>query len=591
MPGDSALAYAAAVSRSSIVAVGLLLAAATAAVVGAYTGAGAYEAPLLLLAAATAYVVGVAVPPRAAAAVTVAAAAALTWANQVRSPAEYSVSNDLFFFLMVVGGPALAGAATGGRARQVRELRRLAGQVARQRAAEVRAARMQERHRLEVSLHRGFSEQVVAIGVRAEGAQQAPADEARQALADIEDAARRALEELRGALGVLRERSEEPAPVLPAGPGELPRSSPPDRLTLPDLALAAGSGLALAVESPLTAAATGPVWANVLVGLLVGTALLWRRVRPVAVAVTVVLLLLVMSWWLTPPSELVTVILPVVVCAYAVATGSRRAGRVAGLGVVAAGIAVVGTVGAGSSWDAGGLLAVEAWVLLAFGLGLVASGWAVREAQQRAALAELERGRTVELELAMAEQRSRTARDLHDTVAHAMTVVCLQSSAGQVRDGDVDDVLRSVLETSRRSLRELQHGLEGLGDPDALDAEELAAEARRAGVFPEVHVTGRLDELPPPVRELAVRIVREALVNAGRYAAGARVRIELEVGDRMSVAVTDDGGARTAWQLGAGAGLEGLASDVARLGGDLRWGPLGPGFRLVARLPLTGVLA
>src|SRR5690606_35613732 len=110
--------------------------------------------------------VGVTTRGRSAVPLVVVAAASLTWAYQLGDPGAYPVLDDFVFALLVVGAPALAGAAVRGRAAQVRELDRLARLLDGQRRAEVRAVQLEERNRLEVSLHRGFSEQVSAIAMR-----------------------------------------------------------------------------------------------------------------------------------------------------------------------------------------------------------------------------------------------------------------------------------------------------------------------------------------------------------------------------------------------------------------------------------------
>src|SRR5690606_21611013 len=212
------------------------------------------------------------------------------------------------------------------------------------------------------------------------------------------------------------------------------------------------------------------------------------------------------------------------------------------------------------------------------------ASWSRRAAKLRAGVAELERGLDVEVKLAVAEQRTRLAGDLHDTVAHAMTVICLQASAGQVSSGTAS--LDAVLGAARDSLHELRHGLENLAENGELGAVELCARARGAGLHPDVRVTGQLDDVPAATRSLAVRVVREALTNAGRYAPGASVRIEVAAGDVLRLSVLDEGAqSPPVGGLGAGTGLASLAESVARRGGTMSWGPTVGGFHVTATLP------
>src|SRR5690606_11438227 len=154
------------------------------------------------------YLVGVTSRWPVAGGAVLAAVPALTWAHQLTDPGVYPVADDVVFSLVSVGALSIGGAGVQLRAAQVRELKRVAALLEAQRETEVRAARLAERNRVEIRLHRGFSEHVAAIAMRAESAVGADADGVRQALADIERAARACLDELREALGSL---GDEPA--------------------------------------------------------------------------------------------------------------------------------------------------------------------------------------------------------------------------------------------------------------------------------------------------------------------------------------------------------------------------------------------
>ena len=259
------------------------------------------------------------------------------------------------------------------------------------------------------------------------------------------------------------------------------------------------------------------------------------------------------------------------------------------LGVVLAGLAVVALLSAPGDTDPEGALPMLVFVAIASVIGTVSAGWTARATELRATVAELERGRDVEVGLAVAEQRNRLASELHDTVAHAMTVICLQATAGQVRPEAAR--LDAILETARGSLEQLRTGLDNLADDHELGLAEISARASRAGLQPEVSVHGRVDDLHPATRRLAARVVREALTNAGRYAPGSRVQVEVSIDDVLRVSVVDDGAQASAPQgLGAGTGLRGLAEEVARSGGSMSWGGAGDGFRVEVTLPGSEVL-
>ena len=206
--------------------------------------------PVLMLGSALAgYLVGVASRWPVVLGAVLAAVPALTWAHQLADPGAYPVADDVMFSLFSVGASALGGAVVRGRAAQARELRRVAALLETQRGAEVRAARLEERNRLEIRLHRGFSEQAAAIAMRAESAVGAEAAAVRRALADVESATRASLDELREVLSSLR---DEPAATGTA-PAPLPTTVVrPEPLGRADLAVGAVIGAMLAVESVVT---------------------------------------------------------------------------------------------------------------------------------------------------------------------------------------------------------------------------------------------------------------------------------------------------------------------------------------------------
>ena len=566
-------------------AVALLLLLSGAQLADAARGGGLVGTPPLLLGSALAgYLVGLAARWPVAAGAVGLSATALTWAHQLESPGAYPVLDDFVFSLVAVGAPALAGAVVRGRSLQVRELRRLAALLAAQRETEVRAARLEERNRLEMRLHRGFSEQVAAIAMRTESAVGAEDATVKHALTEVEAASRQSLDELREALGSLREPAPAPPPAQGVAPGGVEPVGPRD------VALAVATGAMLAVESVVSPSAQGPAVLAVAVALLTCAPLVVRRSHPVLATAGVVTGLVVMTAWLTPAAAMVTTILPVLVCGYVAGAHARGAARRAlVLGVVLAGLAVIAWLSEPGELDPAGVLPVVVFLGVATVVGTVSAGWTTRAAELRATVAELERGREAEVGLAVAEQRNRLAGELHDTVAHAMTVICLQASAGQVSPDSAR--LDAILDTARSSLELLRNGLDNLGDDDELGLAEVSAQAARAGLHAEVSVHGRVDDLPHATRRLAARVVRESLTNAGRYAPGSRVRVEVVADDALRVSVMDEGATGRAVEgLGAGTGLRGLAGEVERSGGSMSWGRLGDGFRVEVTLPGSEVL-
>jgi len=240
-----------------------------------------------------------------------------------------------------------------------------------------------------------------------------------------------------------------------------------------------------------------------------------------------------------------------------------------------------------------------------FGISWLA-GFALRSREEQAEAAEAraaqaERERDAAARVAVAEERARIARELHDVVAHAVSVMVLQ--AGAVRHKlpetlqDEADALRDVERTGRVALAEMRRLLGAMrGDGDgaelapqpSLDSlDRLAADVERAGLPVRVRIEGEPVRLSPAIDLSAYRIVQEGLTNALKHArashADVTVRYEPE---EIRIEVRDDG-AGPAKSDGHGHGLVGIRERVKIYGGEMTAGgdPDG-GFVLSARLPV-----
>jgi signal transduction histidine kinase len=233
-----------------------------------------------------------------------------------------------------------------------------------------------------------------------------------------------------------------------------------------------------------------------------------------------------------------------------------------------------------------------------FAMAMVGGSWALGEAarNRRKAIGE-------ESRRAVSDEQARIARELHDVIAHSVSVIVVQASAADdVFDSRPDlarAALRSIEQAGRDALRELRTllGGESPGDldpthpqPGLARLDELAEPLRLAGLDVVVRREGEAPALPAGVDLSAYRIVQEALTNTLRHARATRAEVtvrhedhavELEVrDDGRGVPLMADGG-------GAGQGLVGMRERAALLGGTLEAGPLpGGGFRVHARLPL-----
>jgi signal transduction histidine kinase len=228
------------------------------------------------------------------------------------------------------------------------------------------------------------------------------------------------------------------------------------------------------------------------------------------------------------------------------------------------------------------------------------------ELEERALRAEREAER--ERRLAAAEERTRIARDLHDSAGHAINVILVQAGAARLlQDRDPQaarDALETIEEVARETIGEIDQLVRVLRDdgaqrdassavepPTGMSAlETLAARHRAAGLDLTVSVHGEPRALAPGVDQAAYRILQEALTNAARHGRGGtdldiafgRSALELTVANRSSPETAARNGERR------GHGLAGMRERAALLGGSLEAGPSNGLFRVKARLPYSG---
>jgi signal transduction histidine kinase len=233
------------------------------------------------------------------------------------------------------------------------------------------------------------------------------------------------------------------------------------------------------------------------------------------------------------------------------------------------------------------------------------AGFALRERSEQAEAAEeraaaAERERDAAARIAVAEERSRIARELHDIVAHAVSVMVLQVGAvrHKLPDSADADALTDVERAGRTALTEMRRLLAAMRDEgeeaefvpqpglDGLDS--LREEIGRAGLPVELHVDGEPFPLPRGVDLSAYRIVQEALTNALRHARATKadVIVRYRPGE-LQLEVRDDGVGSSTTD-GLGHGLVGIRERVKIFGGEMTAGTAnGGGFVLNTRLPLT----
>jgi signal transduction histidine kinase len=225
----------------------------------------------------------------------------------------------------------------------------------------------------------------------------------------------------------------------------------------------------------------------------------------------------------------------------------------------------------------------------------------VRDRDIRAQFAERERDRVAQE--AVLEERARIARELHDVVAHSVSVMVVQAQAGPRLLGDPDQArgaFRSIESSGREALGELRRllGVLRTGDDQPVIApqpglgglQSLVDQVRDAGLRVQLRVEGAPVQLPAGIDLSAYRIVQEALTNALKHAGEAEAEVLVRYdGTALELEVVDNGSGAGEGGSGSGHGLIGMRERVALYGGMLETGARnGHGYAVRARLPLGG---
>jgi signal transduction histidine kinase len=216
---------------------------------------------------------------------------------------------------------------------------------------------------------------------------------------------------------------------------------------------------------------------------------------------------------------------------------------------------------------------------------------------QSTRLAYLERERRLLAEQAATQERLRIARELHDVVAHNVSLMVVQAQAlgMTAADEEARTTARSIADLGRGAMSEMHRTLELMrpGDADLApqptldDLGALLEQARAAGVHARLSIEGDRRPLPAGVELSAYRIVQEALTNVIKHAGPARTSVSVRYGgDGLELEIVDDGLGPQAGMPRSGHGLAGMRERVALFGGTLSTGPLnGRGYRVEALLP------
>ena len=337
--------------------------------------------------------------------------------------------------------------------------------------------------------------------------------------------------------------------------------------------------------------------------LLVATVpLAWRRRAPLHVAVAMSAALLAGGLLFADHQASFQGFLASIVALYSVSAYAEGNDRILGAAAVAASLAGYQLADVLRGNDIGEMPGIWLPYLVAFALGR-ARGWQLGESRQlRHRAAELERERDEKARLAVAEERARIARELHDIVAHAISVMIVQARVGRRRlEGETAPPRESfdtIEETGRQALGEMRRlvGMlraDGVEQPDLtaqpglaqLDA--LVAHVSGAGLPVELTIEGEPRELAPGIDLCSYRIVQEALTNALKHAGAATAGVVVSYGDDEIEIEVVDTGAGDGDGDGGGHGLAGMRERVSLYGGEIEAGHQEDGgFVVRARLPL-----
>jgi signal transduction histidine kinase len=346
-------------------------------------------------------------------------------------------------------------------------------------------------------------------------------------------------------------------------------------------------------------AIAGPWWLLALLPLLLGVPLVLRRRAPLQMWLAIWAVVALLS--LLGDNSLRGLAFTFVLLAAAYSLGAHASLRRAVVGLIVVAPVVVaishhGRLGLAFAEDGGTkAVALSLLQLAAFWL----AGVFVHARRQAVAMAARSAALQRQAEQATAAERARIAREMHDIVAHHLSVIVLQAAGARASARPAEATLEKIENSARQALSETRRLLGVLRDPDEEtglapqpgigDLDALAVTVQAAGLPVNLVIDGDLGGLPATVDVSVYRIVQEALTNVLKHAGPARADVRIGCGrDAVTIEVTDDGTAESGHQAPVvGHGLAGMRERAAVFGGELAAGPRpGGGYTVRARLPV-----
>jgi signal transduction histidine kinase len=354
------------------------------------------------------------------------------------------------------------------------------------------------------------------------------------------------------------------------------------------------------VDVSTSSSREGPLAANIAVVTVIALSFAWRRTRPLVTVFGAFSGFLILTIFLTQPPDLFVAIIVLLATGYS--AGRHLTGRRSVFALVFGAVVVITISSIYDPDDIFFPVTFFWFVPWLTGRTLRNQTTLARELAEKAERAE--HAREEHERRAIALERSRIARELHDVLAHNLSVMVVQAAAGRrVVDRNPEQALEAaalIERTGREALAEIRHLFgavrrgegEDLSGPASITRlDELAGRARAAGLKVELRVLGDAIQLPPGIDLTAYRIVQEALTNALKHAGSARasVTVAYEPNELVLTGEDDGEGPREADELseaGGGHGLVGMRERAALYGGLVQAGRRrGGGFAVRARLP------
>jgi signal transduction histidine kinase len=333
--------------------------------------------------------------------------------------------------------------------------------------------------------------------------------------------------------------------------------------------------------------------------------LAWRRRAPLAVLMVVfgVTLAWVYSMYRLDQQGPFEGFVAIMIAVYTAAAYTSGNEAIATAVVTTVGLLVGVITGGVGGESAGNVIPFTLWVVVAYVIGRVFRRRQLVAAELGDRVSRLEREREQRAQQAVAAERERIARELHDVIAHSVSVMVVQAGAGErVLDGDPEQAraaFYSIRETGSEALEEMRRllgllrqkhdALSLAPQPSIARLSLLVDEVRAAGLPTQLAVEGRPKTLAPGIELSAYRIVQEALTNIRKHAGAVSASVRVHYTEHEVVLEVDDNGNGTLETNGDGSGhgLIGMRERAALYGGTLEAGPrTDGGFRIRATLPL-----